>query len=48
MSFVLGGIHILETFLDKLITFFNIGFWERLKGRPSDIIRSDMEIGRRV
>ena len=32
--------------MDALIfqnnTFLNLGFWARLKGRPSDIIRSAM------
>ena len=44
----MGGIYVLETFLDNSSTFFNIGFWSILKGGPSDIIRSDMAIVRRV
>ena len=48
MIFLLGGIHFLKTFLDNSSTFLNIGFWERMKGRPSEIIRSDIAIVRRV
>ena len=48
MSFLLGGIYVLETFLDKSGTLLNIGFWSRLKGRPSEIIIYAMEIVRRV
>ena len=48
MGFVLGWIFVLETFLDKSSTFLNLGFWEILKGGPSDIIRSAIAIVRRV
>ena len=48
LRFMLGGIYVLETFLDNSSTFLNLGIWERLKGRPSEIIRSDMAIVRRV
>ena len=44
MSFLLGGIYVLETFLDKSITLLNLGFWERLKERTSKKIRSAMTI----
>ena len=44
----MGGIYVLETFLDSSSTFLSIGFWERLKGRPSEIIRSVIAIVRRV
>ena len=44
MSFLLGGIYVLEMFLDNSSTFLNIGFWEILKERPYEIIRSDMAI----
>ena len=46
--FMLGGICILETFLDNYITFSNLGFWARLKGRPSEKIRSAIAIVRHV
>ena len=45
---MLGVIYVLETFLDKSITFLNIGFGERLKGRPSDIIRYAVAILRQA
>ena len=48
MRFLLGGIYVLEKFLDNSSTFLNLGFWERLKGRPSEIIRSAIAIVRRV
>ena len=48
MSFILGGIYVLETFLYKSSAFLNIGLWERLKGSPYGIIRSDIAIVRRV
>ena len=48
MSFLLGGIYVLKTFLDKSITFLDLGFWERLKGRLSEIIRSAIIIVRQV
>ena len=48
MSFLFVGMYVLETFLDNSSTFLNIDFWERLKGRPSEIIRSAMAIVRRV
>ena len=48
ISFLLGGIYVLETFLDKSSTFLNLGFWEILKGRPSEIIRSAIAIVRQV
>ena len=34
-SFLLGGIYVLEMFLEKSITFLNLGFWAKLEGRPS-------------
>ena len=46
--FLLGGIYVLEMILDDSINFLNIGFWERLKGRTSEIIRSAIAIVRRV
>ena len=48
MSFMLGGIYVLETFLARSSIFLNLFFWERLKGKPFEIIRSDMAIVRRV
>ena len=45
---MLVGIYVLETFLEKSSTLLNIGFWERLKGRPYDIIRSAVAIAIRV
>ena len=48
MSFLLGRIYVFKTFLDNSSTFLNLGFWEILQERPSDTIRSDMEILRRV
>ena len=48
MSFLLGGIYVLETFLDNSSTFLNLVFWERLKVRPSETMRSVMKILRRV
>ena len=48
MSFLLGGIYVFKTFLDNSSTFLNLGPWERLKGRTSEIIRSAIEIVRRV
>ena len=44
----MGGIYVFKTFLDNSSTFLNLGFWERLKGRPSEIIRSAIAIVRRV
>ena len=44
MRFLLGRIYVLETILDNSSTFLNIGFWERLKGRPSEIITSAIAI----
>ena len=48
MRFMLGGIYVLETFLDNSSTFLNLGFWEILKVKSSEIIIYDMEIVRRV
>ena len=48
MRFLLGGIHVLETFLENSSTFLNIGVGARLKGRTSEIIRSDIAIVRWV
>ena len=48
LSFLLGEIYALETFLEKSGTFLNIGFWEILKGRPSEIIISSIAIVRRL
>ena len=48
MRFLLGGIYVLGTFLGNSSTVLNIGFWAILKGRPSEIIRSDISILRRV
>ena len=48
MRFLLGGIYVVEKFLDRSSTFLNIGFWEILKGRPSEIIRSAIVIIRWV
>ena len=44
MRFKLGGIYVLEKFLDNSSTFLNLGFWKRLKGRPSEIMRSAIAI----
>ena len=38
----------LKRSFDKSSTFLNLGFWARLKGRPSEIIISTIEIVRRV
>ena len=38
----------METSPDYSSTFSNIGFWERLKGRPSEIIRSAIAKVRRA
>ena len=46
-SFMLGGIYILETFLDTSITFLGLCFWEILMGRPYEIIRFGIAIVRR-
>ena len=48
MSFLLGVIYVLKIFLDNSSTILNLGSWERLKGKPSDIIRSSIAIVRRV
>ena len=48
MSFLFGGIYVLKTFLEKSITFLNLGFWAILKGRPSEIIRFAIAIVRGV
>ena len=48
MSFLFGGIYVLKTSLDNSSTFLNLGFWARLNGRPSEIIRSAIEIVKRV
>ena len=48
MRFLLVVIYFLETFIENSSTFLNIGFWARLKGRPSEIIRSDIAIVRQV
>ena len=47
MRFILGGIYVLETFLEKYNTFLNLGYWARSKEKPSEIIRPAMEIVRR-
>ena len=44
--FLVGGIYVLETFLENSSNLLNIGFWDRLKEIPSEIIISDMEIVR--
>ena len=44
MIFMLGGIYVFETSLDDSSNFLNPGFWARLKGRPSEIIRSAIAI----
>ena len=38
----------LKIFPDKSITFLNLDFWARLKGRPSEIIIFAITIVRRV
>ena len=48
MSFLLGRIHVLKNFLDNSSKFSNLSFWERLKGKPSEIIRSTIAIVRQV
>ena len=48
MIFLLGVIYVFKTFLDNSSTFLNLGFWEILKGRPSEIIRSAVAIVRHV
>ena len=48
MNFLLGGIYVFKTFLDNSSTFLNLGFGARLKGRPSEIIRSSIAIVRQV
>ena len=48
MSFLLGGIYVFKMFLDNSSTFLNLSFWERLKGRPSEIIISAIAIVRRL
>ena len=48
MIFLLGVTCVLETFLENSSTFLNLGFWDILKGRPSEIIRSAIEILIRV
>ena len=47
-SFLLGGIYVFKTFLENSSNFLNLDFWERLKGKPSEIIRSTIAIVRRV
>ena len=41
---MLGGIYVFNTLLENSNTFLNLVFLERLKGRPSEIIRSAIEI----
>ena len=48
MSFLLGGIYVFGNFLDNSSTLLNPVFWAILKGKPSEIIISDIEIVRRV
>ena len=48
MNFLLGGIYVLEMFLDSSSILLNFYFWGILKERPSDKIRSAMERVRRV
>ena len=48
MSFLLGGLYVLETFLENSSTFLNLGSWAKLKVWPSDIIGSAIAIVRRV
>ena len=48
MSFLLGRIYVFKTLLDNSSTFLDLGFWERLKGRPYEIIRSAIAIVRLV
>ena len=47
-SFLLGVIYVLEMFLDNSGTFLNLGFWDRLNGRPYNIIRYAIAILRRL
>ena len=44
MRFLFGRIYVLEMFLANSSIFLNIGFWEILKERPSEIIISATEI----
>ena len=48
MIFLLGGVYVFKKFLEKSSTFLNLGFWAKLKGRHSKIIRSDIAIVRQV
>ena len=48
VTFLLGGIYFFKTFPDNSSTFLNLVFCARLKGRPSEIIRSAITIVRRV
>ena len=48
MSFMLGVIYVLETFLHNSSTFLNLIFWGRLKEIPSEKIISAMVIVRQV
>ena len=48
LRFLLEGIYVLETFLDNSSTFLNLGFWEILKERPYEIIKSAKVIVRWV
>ena len=45
---MLGGIYVLETFLDNPSTFLNLDLWEIFKERPPEIISYAMEILRQV
>ena len=44
----MGGIYVFKTSLDNFSTFLNHSFWSRIKGRPSEIIKSVISIVRRV
>ena len=48
MRFMLVLIYVLEKSLDNSSTFLNLGSLKRLKGSPSEIIRSAIAIVRRV
>ena len=48
MIFLLGGLYVFKNILDNSSNFLNLCFWERLKGRPSEIIRSAIAIIRQI
>ena len=48
IRFMFGSWYHFDTFLSKSSTLLNLGFWDRLKYRPSEIMRPNIATVRRV